>query len=265
MTAFSIHPLNTNFQWKNVPGDRALSFLSRDQIDEFDRCGFLRLENVFSADELDEVEAAIDPIEAELERAVTEESGGKSRLTDAGTITFTTHIAERSPEARKFAMNSKIRDICLDIIGAPVRLYWDQSVYKKTGKKQEFPWHQDNGYTFIQPQQYLTFWVPLVDVDEENGCPWIVPGLHRHGTLQHWVTPIGLQCLESSDEAVSAPAKRGDIVLFSSLSPHRTGPNLKDGTIRKAYVLQYAPDGAYTVVDGKNIVQNDPARQFLVE
>jgi len=32
-------------------------------------------------------------------------------------------------------------------------------------------------------------------------------------------------------------------VLFSSLTPHRTGPNLTE-SCRKAYILQYAPEGA---------------------
>lgn len=261
----SPHALNGEFKWTDVPRERALRALDRDQVDSFDRLGFLHIPAVFNDDELDELEQAIDPIEAELERLVAEIAGGKSRLTDAGTITFTTHIVTRSQIARKFACNPKIRDICQDLMGVPARLYWDQSVYKKTGKKQEFPWHQDNGYTFIEPQQYLTFWIPLVDVDETNGCPWIVPGLHRDGTLAHWETPIGLKCLEESETAVCVPARRGDIILFSSLSPHRTGPNLRDGTIRKAYILQYAPDGAHTVVNGQRIPQNDPERQFLID
>ena len=157
-----------------------------------------------------------------------------------------------------------IADICHDLIGGTVRLYWDQSVYKKTQTKQEFPWHQDNGYAFIDPQQYLTFWVPLVDVTVENGCPWIVPGLHRGGTLEHWDTPIGRKCIEETEEAVPVEANVGDIILFSSLAPHRTGPNLCDGTVRKAYILQYAPDGAHTIVDGQVIPQSDPDRQFIV-
>lgn len=261
----SPHPLSKNFQWADVPADRTLRVLRRDQVDSFDREGFIHIEGVFESDELDAIEAAIDPIEAELERLVAEQAGGRSRLTDAGTITFTTHIVKHSEPARAFARNRKIRDICLDLMGEPARLYWDQSVYKKTGKKQEFPWHQDNGYTFIEPQQYLTFWIPLVDVDETNGCPWIVPGLHRGGTLEHWETPIGLKCLEEHDAAVCVPAQRGDIILFSSLSPHRTGPNLRDGSVRKAYILQYAPDGAHTVVDGVRIPQNDADRQFLID
>jgi ectoine hydroxylase-related dioxygenase (phytanoyl-CoA dioxygenase family) len=262
----SPHPLNVGFEWADVPADRPLIRLTRKEAEEFDRNGFLLVENAISHAELDQVEAAIDPIEAEVEQWVLDNTpNGRSRLTDVGTITFTTHIVRRSEIARRFARNPTIRDICQDLLGAPARLYWDQSVYKKTGKKQEFPWHQDNGYTFIEPQQYLTFWIPLIDVDQMNGCPWIVPGLHRGGTLAHWDTPIGRKCLDHSDEAVCVPAKRGDIVLFSSLSPHRTGPNLRDGSVRKAYVLQYAPDGAHTVVEGRRISQDDPERQFLID
>jgi hypothetical protein len=42
---------------------------------------------------------------------------------------------------------------------------------------------------------------------------------------------------------VCVPAKAGSIVCFSSLTPHMTGPNTTDG-IRKAYICQYARDGA---------------------
>jgi hypothetical protein len=40
---------------------------------------------------------------------------------------------------------------------------------------------------------------------------------------------------------------------------------LKAGTVRKAYILQYAPDGAEVVAaDGTRVQQDDPDRQFLV-
>ena len=57
------------------------------------------------------------------------------------------------------------------------------------------PWHQDSGYfePYCDLGLILTIWLPLVDVDEDNGCPWIAPGLHRGGTLDHWITPIGFK------------------------------------------------------------------------
>ena len=38
----------------------------------------------------------------------------------------------------------------------------------------------------------------------------------------------------------------GDIVVFSSLTPHLTGPNTTE-QVRKAYILQYAPAGAHAL------------------
>lgn len=260
---YRLHPRNQDFQWRESRTER-LRRLTAAQRAQFNADGFFILKHAFTQAELDGVEAAIDP----LERAHDERlraGGNTNAISSADAITFTGHIVRKSETLRTFARHPAIVDICHDLIGDDVRLYWDQSVYKKSGKPQEFPWHQDNGYTYVEPQQYLTFWIPLCDVDEQNGCPWIAAGMHKLGTLEHWVTPIGLKCLEEAADARAAPAQRGDAIIFSSLAPHRTGPNLKAGTVRKAYILQYAPDGAAAFGrDGARTVQNDPERQFEV-
>ena len=257
------HALNEGFVWRD-PDLAAPRRLSPEQRAQFSELGFLKVEQVFAPAEIAAVTAAIDPFEAEAEAALRE-AGGTISISTADTITFTTHIAQRSAVLKAFAAHPFIKDVCHDLMGNDVRLYWDQSVYKKTAEAREFPWHQDNGYTFIEPQQYLTFWLPLVDVDEENGCPWIAPGLHRGGTLHHWLTPIGLKCLEEVPDAVAVPARAGDAIVFSSLAPHRTGPNLKLGTVRKAYILQYCYDGSVaTMRDGTRVDQDDPVRQFKI-
>jgi len=256
------HPLNVGFRWQ-MPEPMDLRALTAEQYRQFDALGFVKLENVFTPEEIAAVIAAIDPLEAKSEEYLRSQ-GGRISISEADVITFTTHIVTKSDVLKRFAAHPKIQDICHDLIGGDVRLYWDQSVYKKTGKAQEFPWHQDNGYTFIEPQQYLTLWIPLVDVDAQNGCPWIAPGVHKGGTLEHWLTGIGLKCLEDAPDAVCVPGKAGDVIAFSSLAPHRTGPNLKSGSVRKAYILQYAPDGAYTVRSGVKAMQDDAARQFLI-
>ncbi len=258
------HPLNVGFEW--IPARReGARRLTPAQLDAWDRDGFVKVEGAFSAEEIAAVTAAIDPLEQKQDRWVQDEKGGQYRLSHSGVITFTIHLVARSPVLAEFAAHPAIKDICHDLIGDDVRVYWDQSVYKKTQVAQEFPWHQDNGYTFTAPQQYVTIWIPLVDVDEENGCPWIAPGTHRLGTLEHWTTPIGLKCLEDVADAVSVPAKAGDAIVFSSLAPHRTGPNLVQGSVRKAYILQYAPEGAVThLPDGSTILQDDPGRQFKI-
>ena len=214
---------------------------------------------------MDVVAEAIAPFEMAEEARLRGYQGGRHMISKADAITFTLHLVARSEVLKAFSRHRIFRGLCHDTLGPGARLYWDQAVYKKPGNPEEFPWHQDNGYTFIEPQQYLTCWVALNDATEENGCPWVVLGAHRAGTLRREVTTLGLKCLDAPPGAVSVPARKGDVVVFSSLTPHRTGPNLT-GEVRETYILQYAPDGAVAWPRGQaqGVTQNDSARQYFV-
>jgi len=261
------HPLNESFEWSAAVGP--FRRITPAQASAYNEDGFFVLENAFDTQTLHRVVAEIDPLEAQVEAFLRSREGGRFFIARAGEITFSPHLVMQSHTLRTFCSGTVFRDLAHDLIGPNVRLYWDQAVYKKPGTAADFPWHQDNGYTYIEPQQYLTCWVALTDVTEANGCPWVVPGLHCRGTLRHWMTDLGWRCLEHPDSAVPTPARAGSIVVFSSLTPHRTGPNLTDA-VRKAYIVQFAPDGARTIrVDGPTGARqedlcNDPHWQFPV-
>lgn len=263
------HPWNTEFTWVDRTGP--FRRLTQQQADQFNRDGFIVLDDVFSDAEVAPVLAAIDELEARTVEFLDRMEGGRISIAEQGAITFSLFPVNSSPAARSFAAHPVFADLCHDLIGPDVRLYHDQAVYKKPEKPRRFPWHQDNGYTFVTPQQYLTCWVALTDATLDNGCPQVVPGLHRLGTLQHhFVDPLGWEIFEDHPDAVVAPVRKGGIVVFSSLSPHLTGPNTTDA-VRKAYILQYAPEGAQ-VFRGDPAqgpppdpqAANDPLRQFPV-
>ena len=256
------HPISHGFRWKTRRGP--LRRLTPRQRDSFNALGYLHIQAAFAPREIATVTAAIDPLEAACEQRL-HRVGGRLGIAAADVITFTRHLAPRSLALRAFAAHRFIKDLCHDLLGDEVRLYDDRAVYKKTDKIREFPWHQDIAYGFIEPQQYLTFWVPLVDVDEESGCLWIAPGLHRQGALDHWTTDVGLKCLDRVDDAVPRRARAGDAIVHSSLAPHRSGPNQRKGTVRKAYVLQYCRDGAVALgPDGQRESVADPVRNFKI-
>jgi ectoine hydroxylase-related dioxygenase (phytanoyl-CoA dioxygenase family) len=263
VTQSPLHPRNRTFAWRAAAPPYAL--IGEDQAKQYDQDGYFLLSGAFSAAEMEAVAEAIAPFEAAEEARLRGFTGGRQSISRADAITFTIHLVARSEALKAFSRHRVFRGLCHDTLGPGARLYWDQAVYKKPGNPEEFPWHQDNGYTFIEPQQYLTCWVALSEATEVNGCPWVVPGAHRAGTLRHEATPLGLKCLEAAPDAVAVPARKGDVVVFSSLTPHRTGPNLT-GQVRKTYILQYAPDGAIAWPRGQaeGVVQNDPARQYPV-
>jgi phytanoyl-CoA hydroxylase len=265
------HPWNQTFVW-SLP-DTAPAAISATQRSAFDREGFLVLPELIDPSSVAALCLELDELEAEVEQFLAEQRDGRFHIAEAGAITFTVHAVLRSAAARAFAKHPALVGLCRDLIGPDVNLYWDQAVYKKPDKPRRFPWHQDTGYTFVEPQHYLTCWIALTDVTIANGCPWILPRVHRAGTLlHHWVDPIGWECLpEDPAGAVAAEVPAGGAVVFSSLTPHLTGPNTTDA-VRKAYIVQYAPvgmrriegDWLHGAAPSGSAPCDEPDRQFAV-
>lgn len=261
-----LHPWNRAFTWPAHSGPYRI--VSEEQARHYDEQGYFLLEGAFSNERLDEVRTAIEPYERKMNDLLRSLDGGRFEVAAADALTVTLHLATLSQACRDLAYDQVMADLCHDLIGPDARVYWDQAVYKLPHNEEAVPWHQDNGYAYVEPQDYLTCWVPLVDATLDNGTVWVVPGAHRRGTLTHWHTDLGWRCLpESTEGAVAIEAPAGSIVVFSSLTPHRTGPNITDG-VRSAYILQYAPDGAMarrgdpTAGDGIPEPQNDSSRQL---
>ena len=241
------HPWNTSFTWRSpVPPYRALR---EHHAESFDRDGFVVLDHVLSPAEVRDAPDEIDGYEARTDAWLRTQRDDRMMIAEAGAITFTTHLVARSEGLRALTTHPTLLAVCADLVGPDVNLYWDQAVYKKPEKPRRFPWHQDNGYTYVEPQQYLTCWIALTDATEVNGCPFVAPGVHRMGTLRHrYVEPLGWECFEQPPGrlGVAAPVRAGGVVVFSSLTPHLTGPNTTE-LVRKAYIVQYAPAGAETL------------------
>ncbi|MEE3331626.1 MAG: phytanoyl-CoA dioxygenase family protein [Myxococcota bacterium] len=261
-----LHPLNEGFAWRPITGP--FRRLSEEQAALYNEQGFFVMEDAIPPNVVERVVAEIDPFEDQVEAFLADQQDGRLFINRSNEITFTTHLVNRSAYLNDFVRSALFQDIAADVLGPDVRLYWDQAVYKKPDTSVSFPWHQDNGYTFIDPQQYLTCWIALSDATLDNGCPHVMPGLHKKGTLAHGVTELGFECLSEDVVGVPAEVRAGGIVVFSSLTPHRTGPNSTDG-IRKSYIVQYAPDGVEAIFPEPSggVVRLAAAaedRQFLV-
>lgn len=216
--------------------------LTEAQLKQYEEQGYMIFEQLFSPDEMRELTRRIDLLDEESEKSL--QQSGQRGISFANQINFTAFLNKKDPYIRQFVADDRFVNITTQILGPNVKLYWDQSVYKRPEAPRDFPWHQDNSYQPIDPIHYLTCWLALEDATIENGCVWIIPGSHKMGLVEHKKTDIGLQCYFGDDPGVPVPLKSGSMVAFHSLLFHRSTPNRSTHSTRKGYVIQYSVDGA---------------------
>src|SRR5206468_10662260 len=108
------HPWNTDFEWSMPSGPyRALT---EEQATHFNEDGFVVLEDVLPLDLVAQVRHELDGFEANTEEWLKEHKNSRVAISEAGAITFTTHLVARSEIARRFATHPPVLDLCADLI-----------------------------------------------------------------------------------------------------------------------------------------------------
>ncbi len=145
----------------------------------------------------------------------------------------------------EFIFSDTMAEVCRATIGDNAMLFWEQFVVKGIEKGSEFAWHQDSGYVDHPHKSYVNGWVPLDDVNEENGTIYILP-YSRAGTRErvvHKPLPNSNDRIGyfGNDPGIPMICSAGSIVVFSSTTFHRSGAN-QTQKMRRAYAMQYSPE-----------------------
>ena len=204
--------------------------------------GYFVVDDVFTADECDAITAHVE--QAAFELALGDASDGA--------LSYRPMMHLASPELTAVATDPRWAPIVLPLLGTgDARLYWEQAVAKPPHARTELPWHQDNGYTPLVPEEYVTCWLALDDADLDNGCLWVIPGSHRQGTVRHHngAGPFRVGHDGPDADGVPVPVRRGSVLVFSSLLMHRSGPNTTDRP-RRAWIIQYCSAAARSKLSG---------------
>ncbi|MDP6467156.1 MAG: phytanoyl-CoA dioxygenase family protein [Pirellulaceae bacterium] len=156
------------------------------------------------------------------------------------------HIAkqyDKPPRLTEYVFSQLMADVCRATIGETAFLFYDQYVVKAAEQGTNFSWHQDSGYLDFNHQPYVTVWAAVDDMTPENGTAYLLPfsksGIRSR--VEH------IRQTESGDKVgyfgsepgIPAIVPAGSLVVFSSLTFHRSGTNTTD-RMRRAYVTQYS-------------------------
>jgi len=209
------------------------------QMAEYRERGFTRLGRILD-------EATLEAIRREEERL---------RLLLFGPVpsgprtVFMSQVCHISEPARLLCTGGPQIDAGVRLVGPDLCLWYNQFVTKLPDagtQSSAFPWHQDNGYVPPEPQDNMTVWVALDDVDEQNGCIYVKPGSHRLGLLPHRRFSADVWHLQvdapGPEEAV--PMRAGEAIAFTGLTVHCSKLNLTDKP-RRAFFMEYSRADAY--------------------
>jgi two-component sensor histidine kinase len=105
------HPWNRAFEWHDHTGP--FRALDGAQVRHYDRHGYVVVPDLVSPDLLADVTAAVDPFDAKAEAFLRSVEGERVSIAEAGAITFSVHLAARSPVLRRLVTDAALTGIAV--------------------------------------------------------------------------------------------------------------------------------------------------------
>lgn len=222
-----------------------MSIVTAAQRTQFVEEGYFILESVLPPEHLEllrnEAEFFIRRADREMDKAGVDTMG----LNHRGKRYFVHNCPQDRPILRQFIFSPLMADICRSTLGPQAHLFWDQYVIKCADKGMKFSWHQDSGYVHPNHRPYLTCWITLDDVNEQNGTVYLLP--YSRSGIRTWVKHVrdpqsnDLVGYFGADRGIPVIAPAGSIACFSSYVFHSSGANTTN-RMRRVYLAQYSAD-----------------------
>jgi len=216
--------------------------LSPEELASYKENGFVVVPGLFPLGELIEVDRELDRLVSEAEEVGETGIGQNGSHRNKGWLL---QLGLRSEITQRFAKDERVIDLIEDIVKPGIAIYSAKLTAKMPNSTDICHWHQDNAYynTHVSSETRMSTWIPLTDVNEENGCLWVVPGSHKNGVQEHG--QFGGQCPKSigpadmeAEGAIPCQMEAGSILLFSSDLWHHSEGNGTD-QVRRAFIVSY--------------------------
>lgn len=232
------------------------TLLSPQMIQDFHEQGFVHVKQVFSAQEMDQIDAAFERLYA-LSQEVSQPGQSDSvthqgsRFTYGQGSQYVRHIAfcgNAEPALLTFGRDPKLLAIASALLGSREMDHLiNQAHYKRPGSAIVFDWHQDcqhrgintGGFEDINGKgSYVQMALAIDDATANNGPLEFIAGSNKQGNL-------GPKPAEKADmsKRVAPLIKRGDVAAFGPFTIHGSEANLSDKS-RRVFINGFAYPGA---------------------
>ena len=218
--------------------------ITREHQEQFQREGFFVLERAVSEDHLQILRNSCDRLIELMHQEMDRLGIDHFHISHRGKRYHIAKKYQQVPRLSEYVFSPLMAQVCRATIGENAFLFYDQYVVKSAEQGTSFSWHQDGGYLGFPHEPYVTVWAAVDDMSVENGTTYVLPfsraGIRtvvEHKRDEKTGDKVGYFGKETG---VAAVVPAGSLVVFSSLSFHRSGPNTTN-RMRRAYVTQYSP------------------------
>ncbi len=218
--------------------------LRQEDVERFERDGFVLVPNLFSNREVAAMIADIDGGERVTKVAVgrTDAAGRKAKIA-------IWHELGNDIWAAASTCPRIVNTVRL-LLGEEVAFFHGKVMLKEARSGGAWEWHQDYGYWYLYEQflypHLLSAFVALDAATRENGCLQVLRGSHKLGRLEHG--KIGDQTgvdrermakIEPLFDRVHVEMTPGSVLFFHCNLLHSSAPNNSDNH-RRSFIMCYS-------------------------
>jgi phytanoyl-CoA hydroxylase len=101
-------------------------------------------------------------------------------------------LHDLDPVFESLSRTADVKQLAADLGIARPLLLQSMYIFKQPHIGGEVTCHQDSTFLYTEPTEIAGLWFALEDATVENGCLWVMPGGHKTGLKSRWVrTPEG--------------------------------------------------------------------------
>ncbi|XP_077258153.1 putative alpha-ketoglutarate-dependent hypophosphite dioxygenase [Temnothorax americanus] len=234
----------------------SLKFLTSEQKQFWKENGYIKLSNVYSVKEMNEISDAYDELFERKRREnlpLEARWAGEAMKKEAGNIDYSVRsihaLQMHSGVFTRAIMHPNLLDALEDVMDTKdILLHHTKAHMKPPEKGAPYLMHQDYHYFPHKKHTMLAVFLHLDDTTPENGGLAVYPGSHKLGPLEdhgdRTVTDkMGEQFHYADPEkyplskAVPVHAKKGEVIIFSYLLLHGSYLNLSTRS-RRMFLIQ---------------------------
>jgi len=152
-------------------------------------------------------------------------------------------LHELDPVFNEFSRTRELKQLAADLGLVVPLLLQSMYIFKQPHIGGEVNCHQDSTFLYTEPQNLVGLWFALEDATLENGCLWAIPGGHRLDLKQRWRRGAEGMYFETfnsepwpEDQLVPLEVPKGSLILLHGLLPHKSLAN-RSSKSRQAYTL----------------------------